>query len=71
MFASTPAPAANRPRASEAAALIWKQAAPATGHEYLTRKGIKPHGCTELDGSRLRATMGGLQCKFPDVRFWR
>lgn len=36
--------AARQQMANEAAALILNEAAPATGHEYLTRKGIKPHG---------------------------
>ena len=43
-------------QASEAAALIWKQASPATGHEYLTRKGIKPHGI-KCDGHHLLIPM--------------
>ena len=41
---------------SEAAALIWKQAAPVTDHEYLTRKGIKPHGI-KCDGHHLLIPM--------------
>ena len=43
-------------QASEAAALIWKAATPATGHEYLTRKGIKPHG-VKCDGHHLLIPM--------------
>ncbi len=31
-------------QAREAAALAWKVATPATGHDYLTRKGIEAHG---------------------------
>ncbi len=31
-------------QARDAAALAWKAATPATGHDYLTRKGIKAHG---------------------------
>lgn len=41
---------------SEAAAAIWKEATPATGHEYLTRKGIKPHGL-KCDGHHLLIPM--------------
>lgn len=59
-------------KASEAAALIWKQAAPATGHEYLTRKGIKPHGI-KCDGHHLlipmrdtAGTLHSLQTIAPD-----
>lgn len=51
-------------QASEAAALIWKAATPATGHEYLTRKGIYPYG-VKCDGHHLlipmRDTLGKLQ----------
>lgn len=43
-------------QASEAAALIWKAATPATGHEYLTRKGIKPYG-VKCDGHHLLIPM--------------
>lgn len=43
-------------QASEAAALIWNEATPATGHEYLTRKGIKPHGI-KCDGHHLLIPM--------------
>jgi len=39
-------------QASDTAALIWKSAVPATEHEYLTRKGIKPHG-VKFDGYHL------------------
>lgn len=51
-------------QASEAAALIWKAATPATGHEYLTRKGIYPYG-VKCDGHHLlipmRDTLGKLK----------
>lgn len=51
-------------QASEAAALIWKAATPATGHEYLTRKGVYPYG-VKCDGHHLlipmRDTLGKLQ----------
>lgn len=43
-------------QASEAAALIWNEATPATGNEYLTRKGIKPHGI-KCDGHHLLIPM--------------
>jgi len=50
-------------QASVTAALIWKQATPATGHEYLTTKGVKPHG-VKFDGHHLvipmRDTAGKL-----------
>jgi len=50
-------------KTSEAAALIWNEATLATGHEYLTRKGIKPHG-VKSDGHHLvipmRDTSGAL-----------
>lgn len=50
-------------KASEAAALIWKQATPATEHEYLIRKGVNPHGI-KCDGHHLlipmRDTLGKL-----------
>lgn len=53
-----------RQQASEAAALIWKAATPATGHEYLTRKGIYPYG-VKCDGHHLlipmRDTLGKLK----------
>ncbi|NWF45282.1 DUF3987 domain-containing protein [Hydrogenophaga sp. D2P1] len=55
--------ARRQQQASEAAALIWKQAIPATEHVYLTRKGIKPHGI-KCDGHHLvipmRDTLGKL-----------
>lgn len=49
--------------ASEAAALIWKQATSATEHEYLIRKGVNHHGI-KCDGHHLliplRDTLGKL-----------
>lgn len=59
-------------KASEAAALIWKAATPATGHEYLMHKGIKPHG-VKSDGHHLlipmrdtAGTLHSLQSIAPD-----
>lgn len=50
-------------QAAEAAALILTEATPATEHEYLTRKGIKPHG-VKCDSHHLlipmRDTSGAL-----------
>lgn len=57
--------ALRQQQTSEAAALIWKAATPATGHEYLARKGIKPHA-VKSDGHHLLIPMrdpsGKLHC---------
>lgn len=48
------------------AAQVWAQAKPATEHEYLTRKGIKPHGTrvlTDLEGLLLPGV--------DDANWWR
>ena len=56
---------ANQQQARQTAGVLWEEAAIATAaHEYLTRKGIKPHA-VKLDGHRLmipmRDTAGTLQ----------
>ena len=64
---------ASQHQASETAAALWQQAAPATAaHEYLTRKGIQPHGI-RCDGQRLvvpmrdtAGTLHSLQTIAPD-----
>lgn len=61
-------------RASEVAVVNWKAASPATGHEYLTRKGIKAYGI-RCDGHHLlipmhdkSGTLHSLQTIAPDGR---
>lgn len=43
-------------QAGEVAALIWKRATPATEHEYLSIKGVNPHGI-KYDGHHLLIPM--------------
>ncbi len=59
-------------QASDTAAALWQAASPATTHEYLTRKGIKPHG-VRFDGHSLvipmrdsAGTLHSLQTIAPD-----
>ena len=64
---------ATQQQASHTAAALWKQATPApAAHEYLTRKGIQPHGARS-DGHRLivpmrdtAGTLHSLQTIAPD-----
>ncbi|GAB3480285.1 DUF3987 domain-containing protein [Polaromonas eurypsychrophila] len=64
---------ASQQQASQTAAALWQRATPATAaHEYLTRKGIQPHG-VKSDGHRLlipmrdaAGTLHSLQTIAPD-----
>ena len=59
-------------QASDTAAALWQAATPAKDHDYLTRKGIKPHG-VRFDGHSLvipmrdtAGTLHSLQTIAPD-----
>lgn len=64
---------ASQQQASQTAAVLWQQTTPATAaNEYLTRKGIQPHG-VKSDGHRLiipmrdtAGTLHSLQTIAPD-----
>jgi len=64
--------AQRQQEARQTAAALWQAAAPAAAHDYLTRKGIKPHGA-RFDGHRLliplrdtAGTLHSLQTIGPD-----
>ncbi len=59
-------------QATDTAAALWQAASPAAAHDYLTRKGIKPHGA-RFDGHSLvipmrdtAGTLHSLQTITPD-----
>lgn len=51
-------------QAARWAAAVWAHAKPCAGHEYLTRKGIQPHGLRQLD------SLEGLQVEGVDEANW-